>query len=128
MVIGYYPFRAKGQISRLLCEYLHLEYVDRFFNPEEWNAFKENEAKKWVLKDLPYLQDGDFVVSGPIGIATYLVEKAGRMDLFGKNAEDQAKLDQIRMRCDLRTAMIGMTCVTRPNCELENKKCMTYYW
>lgn len=116
MVLGYYPIRAKGQISRLLCEYLHLDYVDRFFNPEEWNVFKETEGKKWVLKDLPYLQDGDFVVTGPIGIATYLVEKSGRMDLFGKNAEDQAEIDQIRMRCDVRTAMIGMTCVTRPNC------------
>jgi hypothetical protein len=31
LVIAYYPFRAKGQVARLLCEYLHLPYQDRFF-------------------------------------------------------------------------------------------------
>ena len=40
IIIGYYPFRAKGQIPRLLCEYLHLPYRDRFFTPDEWNKFK----------------------------------------------------------------------------------------
>jgi hypothetical protein len=34
LVIGYYPFRAKGQVSRLLCEYLQLPYRDRFFTPD----------------------------------------------------------------------------------------------
>jgi hypothetical protein len=81
-----------------------------------------------VVRDLPFLQDGDFVVTGPIGIVTYLLEKAGRTDLFGKTIEDQGRLDSIRSRCDLRTAMIGMTCVGRSNCELENKQCMAYYW
>lgn len=33
IIIGYYPFRAKAQIPRLLCEFLHLSYVDKFFNP-----------------------------------------------------------------------------------------------
>lgn len=41
IIIGYYPFRAKAQVDRLLCEFLHLNYRDRFFNPDQWNRFKE---------------------------------------------------------------------------------------
>jgi len=42
LTIAYYPFRAKAQVSRLLCEFLHLPYRDRFFNPDEWAKFKDN--------------------------------------------------------------------------------------
>jgi hypothetical protein len=34
VVIAYYPLRARAQIPRLLCEYLHIPYVDRFFTPD----------------------------------------------------------------------------------------------
>jgi len=45
VVIGYYPFRAKAQVLRLLCEYLHVPYYDRFFNPDDWNRFKSGDGK-----------------------------------------------------------------------------------
>ena len=44
IVIGYYPFRVKAQVIRLICEYAHLPYYDRFFNPDEWQKFKAIEA------------------------------------------------------------------------------------
>lgn len=62
---------------------------------------------------MPFLQDGDFTVVGPIGIATYLIEKVGRQDLFGGTIEEKIKIDSIRSQYDLRTAMIGMVCSTR---------------
>lgn len=117
IVLGYYPFRAKGQVPRLICEYLHIPYSDLFFTPDEWSLFKETQTKEWVLRDLPFLQDGDFVVTGPIGIVTYLLEKTGRTDLFGRTLNDRAKIDSIRSRCDLRTAIVAMTCVGRSSCE-----------
>lgn len=70
---------------------------------------------------MPFLQDGDFVVTGPIGIATYLIEKAGRDDLFGRTIEDKTKIDSIRSHYDLRTKMIALACSTRQECELTNK-------
>lgn len=42
MIIGYYPFRAKAQIPRLLCEYLHINYKDLFLNPDDWELYKQN--------------------------------------------------------------------------------------
>lgn len=56
IIIGYYPFRAKAQIARLLCEYLHLSYRDSFFTPDEWNKFREVEGRGWVVKDLPFIK------------------------------------------------------------------------
>jgi glutathione S-transferase len=128
MIVGYYPFRAKGQVVRLLCEYLHLNYTDRFFDPDEWSKFKDNEGKDWVVSDLPFLKDADFVVTGPIAIATYLTLKAGRDDLFGRTAEDKLKVDSIHNRCDIGTAMIAAKTIARPACEIPNKQCQEYYW
>jgi len=50
LIIGYYPFRAKAQIIRLLCEYLKVPYYDRFLNPDEWSRFKEGDGKHWLNK------------------------------------------------------------------------------
>ena len=33
LTIGYYPFRGKAQLLRLLCNYLGLPYEETFFNP-----------------------------------------------------------------------------------------------
>ncbi len=57
--------------------------------------------------------DDDFVVTGPIAIVTYLIEKAGRNDLLGVTLQDKAKIDSVRSQCDLRTLMIGMMCSSR---------------
>lgn len=121
VIIGYYPLRAKAQVCRLVCEYLHIPYCDRFFTPDEWSFFRETQTKEWTLRDLPFLQDGDFVVTGPIGIVTYLIEKAGRSDLFGRTALDKAKMDSIRCRCDVRSAIIGVTCSGRSSMEGTSK-------
>jgi glutathione S-transferase len=128
VTLAYYPFRAKGQVCRLLCEYLRLPYRDRFFDPDQWAKFREAEAKEWIVRDLPFLQDGDFVAVGPVAIVTYIVEKANRTDLFGRTLQEKALVDSLRSKTDLCLAMLGASCSTRPTCEIENKKCMEYYW
>ena len=42
IVLGYYPVRAKAQLCRLLCEYLHVDYIDQHLNPSEWDELKHN--------------------------------------------------------------------------------------
>ena len=83
IIIGYYPFRAKAQVLRLVCEYLHLPYYDRFFNPDDWVRFKEGEARSWVVKDLPFIKHGDFVVTGNHAMITYVIEISKRKQLLG---------------------------------------------
>ena len=73
ITVAYYPFRAKAQILRILCEYLHLPYQDRFLSPDDWNKIKQTEGKAWLIKDLPYLQHDDFVLTGSSAMINYVV-------------------------------------------------------
>ena len=115
MTIGYYPLRGKAQICRLLCEYLHVPYVDRFFTPDQWNRFRETEAAEWVVRDLPFLRDESFVVTGPAAMISYVVERAGRTDLCGRTLADRVKIDSIKSRHDLSGAVLGLIVSSRPS-------------
>lgn len=108
--LGYYPVRAKAIIPRLILEYLHIDYHDRFFTPDEWRDFRETEARDWIIKDLPYLRDGHFVVTGVAGIMAYILEKARRTDLFGRSLADKVKLDSLKSKHDLKSAIEGAMC------------------
>jgi len=72
IIIGYYPFRAKAQLCRLLCEFLHINYQDKFYTPDQWSKFKEEQAKNWVIKELPYLEHQDFHVTGTSAMIYYI--------------------------------------------------------
>jgi glutathione S-transferase len=101
ITIGYYPFRGKAQICRLLCEYLRIPFQDKQFTPDQWNQYKENTNNKWIIKDLPFLQHGDFIVTGTGAIIHYIIEYACRTDLVGKTIDDKLKMDTIRSHCNL---------------------------
>lgn len=92
-----------------------MPYVDAHFTPDQWTKFKDNQAKTWIIKDLPFLKDGDFVVTGPAAMIHYVVGKMGRCDLFGRTLHDQIKIDSIRSRLDLRDAILGLICSSRPS-------------
>ena len=73
MILTYFPIRAKAQIFRLLCEYLHLPYKNNFTNPMEWEVNRKKNEIGLVACDLPYLQDGNFFVASMSGILTYII-------------------------------------------------------
>ena len=106
ITIAYYPFRSKGQVARLLCEYLRVPYSDYFFDPETWANFRLQLAQRHVLVDLPFLQDGNFFVSGENGVINYIVEKSGRPDMLGKTLKDQAKIEHWRCRGDPKNILV----------------------
>ena len=119
LIIGYYPFRAKAQVLRLVCEYLHVPYYDRFFNPDDWSKFKEGEGRSWVLREFPFLQQGDFVVTGNHAMITYVIELSQRTDLLGKNLEHRTKIDNFWSKGDLKDTILGFLCNTRPTTNQE---------
>jgi hypothetical protein len=120
--------RGKAQICRLLCEYLHVPYVDRFFTPDQWNKYKEVEANDWVVRDLPFLRDQDFVVTGPTGMVSYIIDRSGRTDLFGRTLADRVRIDSIKSKHDLCGAVLGLICSARPSLSPEEKKSLSFYW
>lgn len=84
ITIGYYKLRGKAQVPRLLCEYLQIEYKDELFTLAEWDRFKRTKTKNWDFPDVPFLKEGDFVVTEPTPICTYLINRFGSPDLLGK--------------------------------------------
>ena len=63
LTIGYYPIRGKAQVPRLLCEYLAVPYEDKIFGLAQWDKFKRDEANSWDFPDLPYLKEGNFILT-----------------------------------------------------------------
>lgn len=81
-----------------------------------------------MVKDLPFVQDGDFVVTGPAAIGLYIMERAGRSDLLGKNLADKIKIDSIKSKHDIKTAILGLICVYRPSNVQEDKQKLMQMW
>ena len=57
---------------------------------------------------MPFLIDGSFAVVGKSAIAYYLVEKAGRMDLFGKSIEDVVRINSMKNKRDCHNAVLAL--------------------
>lgn len=81
-----------------------------------------------MVKDLPFVQDGDFVVTGPSAISIYILERAGRSDLLGKNLADKIKIDSIKSKHDIKTAILGLICIYRPSNVQEEKQKIMQMW
>jgi hypothetical protein len=129
IVIGYFGIRAKAQVCRLLCEHLQLPYRDRFFTPEEWESYERNEAKDWIIKSLPFLQDGSFVVTGQHGMIEYVIRKAGRLQLLGSSIRDRIKIDVFKSKHDIKDNIIALICqVNRTNAKERPQHSPEFYW
>ena len=76
---------------------------------------------------MPFLIDGTFHVTGA-GCMWYIVEKAKRTDLFGKNAEDFIKIHSLRNKKDILHALIGVSCVSRSSDPMEEDEKMRKCW
>lgn len=61
-------------------------------------------------------------------MVSYVVERAGRTDLFGRTLPDRVKIDSIKSRHDLSGAVLGLICSARPSLSPEEKKSLSYYW
>lgn len=81
-----------------------------------------------MVKDLPFVKDGDFVVTGPAACGIYIMERAGRGDLLGKNLADKIKIDSIKSKHDIKTAILGLICVFRPSSVQEDKQKLMQMW
>ena len=56
-----------------------------------------------------------------------MVEKANRLDLFGRTLEDNVKITSLGNRKDLHNAVLGLICKVKPSNPAEEKQ-MKHYW
>lgn len=129
LTVGYWKIRGLGAPCRMICEYGGLEYeakcyeihkqADGSYDKNEWFGTKPDLKAKNGLMNLPYVVDGDVVVSQTIACLRYLGKKAG---LNGTTDEESVIVDQILCEAqDLRNG--GVQFFYNPaSAEADNKK------
>ena len=56
---------------------------------------------------MPFVVDGDFHVTGA-GAICYIVEKSGKVEMFGRNIEDLIKMYAFRNKKDVLSGILGL--------------------
>ena len=97
LVLGYWAIRGLAERIRQLLEYLGFSYSEeRYEGAEGRKKWFEVDKPKLSHKNpaltLPFLIDGEKVVAESDAILIYLSHKAGRVDLLGRNADEQVLL------------------------------------
>ena len=95
MEFGYWGIKGLGEPIRWVIAHLGLQ-VNEFTpaTPEEWFGQKK-PSLGLDFPNLPYLVDGDFKLTESSAIPVYLIHKAGKQELLGSDAKQQAQVRQI---------------------------------
>lgn len=79
LVLGYWNIRGLGERVRLLLEYLGLKYEQVFYLESDEDKWFKNDKPNLKTKNpaanLPYLIDGDKVVSESTAVLVYLCHR-----------------------------------------------------
>lgn len=97
LVLGYWNLQAKAQSARWLLAYHKINWEDkqytRITQNDWWNIDKP--ALKSDFPNLPYIEDGDIVITESVAVLQYAALKTGNKDLLGKDLLDAIKLSQL---------------------------------
>ena len=98
MKIGYWGIRGKAEPLRMLLAYLKTDYTE--YNPQtfpEWFAEKKPKMVEQGLpfSNLPYVEDGEFLLTESGALPIYVAGKADRLDLFGTDFKDRARHEML---------------------------------
>jgi glutathione S-transferase len=114
MELGYWGIKGIVEPVRWAILALGLHATEK--NPasrEEWAESKK--ALNTEFPNLPYLQDGDFVLTESSAIPLYLAHKAGKPEFFGKDFKDQAIVRQIEgVLGDIRSNLFKVFAAENP--------------
>jgi len=96
IIIGYWNIKGRGEILRHLCEFLSIPYENKLYiDPAQWFK-KDKPALKSDFPNLPYILDGDKVITESEACAMYLIHKSNRLDLLGSNMDEMIHITQLR--------------------------------
>ncbi|KAL4441124.1 hypothetical protein ABPG74_002074 [Tetrahymena malaccensis] len=96
IILGYWNLRGYAQPIRLLLEYLQVDYKEKLYdeNGEEWLNVDKKELKT-NFPNLPYIIDGDVVVTESKVIPIYLAKKFKKFEMIGQNADGSFNQNEI---------------------------------
>lgn len=111
MEFGYW--NIKGIAEPLRWIFLHFKIDVKEWNPADQAEWEKKAETLGPLANLPYLKDGDLVISEaskiPSAIPRYLIEKAGQQDFLGKTIAERAQVNMIDgILADIRQKCINI--------------------
>lgn len=65
---------------------------------------------KSSIKELPFLEEGNFIVTGSIPMCLYVIDRFSKEELLGKNLKDQAIVDMYLWTIDSMSGIINLNC------------------
>ena len=86
MILGYWPFKGRAQYFRYLLAYLKMEYKE--VNPDYVDYFKTRKNLPFDFPNIPYIMDDDYNITDSNAIQKYILYKANREDLEGKDINE----------------------------------------
>lgn len=94
--LGYWNIRGLAERLRHILEYCGVPYTEEKYevaDREKWfNEIKPKLLEKNAAVTLPYLIDGDKVITESNGIAVYACFRGNKPELVGRNPEEQVLL------------------------------------
>jgi len=109
-------------VPRLLLEYLKVDYEDRLFTWAEWKKYEAEHLDEFEFALLPFLKEGDFVVTDSVPICNYIINRFGNKDLLGKNLRDRATVDMYIWTIPYMDNVISINCQEKSEEELNKFK------
>ena len=80
----------------MLLEYLGIKYENKVYeNGDDWFT-KDKPKLNTPFPNLPYLKDGETIVTETEAIIVYIILKAGKEDLLGRNNQQKVDVAQVR--------------------------------
>ena len=89
LTVGYWGIQGLAHPARLLLSYFKTPFEDRQYTEREEWFVKEKPTLNTPLPSLPYIKDGDTVITESFAVIQYAALKSGHKDLLGKNEHDQ---------------------------------------
>ena len=95
LTVAYWPVQGVSHPIRLLLSYFKVPFEDKFYTgKEDW--FMGDKLKlKSPMPNLPYIKDGDIILTESLACLQYAALKTGQRDLLGKNDLDSIRIFQV---------------------------------
>lgn len=78
--------------------------------------------KNSSIKELPYIQEGSFRITGSIPMCLYIIDRFSSGELLGKDLKDQAIIDMYLWTIDAMSGIININCQKKSEEEIRQFK------